>query len=278
MLQHTFHRAERLIPAERLFTVVGRDHLQHREVWQQLAGRTRGTVVLQPENKDTGPGLLLPLTHLHKRYPDSVTVLFPSDHFIMQEDSFMSHVELACQVVEQDPSRMVLLGIEPDCPEPEYGYILPGIQVNPRLSGELRHLSGFIEKPNPDAVKGLLEKGALWNIMVMAFKTRVLFELIQRVAPALYDAFHRVRKAIGNPRKMEIVEDVYRDILPVNFSKDLLEMISRHYPAHLRVLPVRNVFWSDWGSEQRIVKTLREISAMGSPEKGFGWVREWRLT
>lgn len=278
MLEHTFLRAERLIPPERLFTVVGRDHLQYQAVWRQLAGRTKGTVVLQPENKDTGPGVLLPLAHLYNRYPDSVTVLFPSDHFIMQEDSFMSHVELACQVVEQDPSLMVLLGMEPNRPEPEYGYIVPGNQVYPPLVCGLRHVTGFIEKPESHAIGGLIQKGALWNILVMAFKTRVLMELIHRVAPALYEAFHRVWKGIGTPGRIEIVEDVYRNIHPVNFSKDLLEMISRHYPAHLRVLPVRRVYWSDWGSEQRIVNTIREISPKGSQDNGFEWAKELRLT
>jgi mannose-1-phosphate guanylyltransferase len=196
----------------------------------------------------------------------------------MQEDRFMNHVELACQVVEQDPSRMVLLGIEPDRPEPEYGYILPGNPVNPPLVCGLRQVAGFIEKPESHAVGGLIQRGALWNILVMAFKTRVLLELINRVAPALCEAFRRVWKAIGTPARIEIVEDVYRDILPVNFSKDLLEMISRHYPAHLRVLPVRRVYWSDWGSEQRIVNTIREISPKASQDNGFGWVKEFRLT
>jgi hypothetical protein len=45
----------------RPFTVGGRDHLADSEVRRQIAGRPKGTVVLQPENKETGPGLLLPL-------------------------------------------------------------------------------------------------------------------------------------------------------------------------------------------------------------------------
>ena len=45
-----FDRAERLIPSDRLFTVVSRDHLDHPEVRRQLAHRPSGTVVLQPAN------------------------------------------------------------------------------------------------------------------------------------------------------------------------------------------------------------------------------------
>ena len=39
MLEHTFHRAEKLIPAEQIFTVVSRQHLAHAEVRRQLATR-----------------------------------------------------------------------------------------------------------------------------------------------------------------------------------------------------------------------------------------------
>src|SRR5713226_7466220 len=130
MLEQTFSRVERLIPPDRVFTVVSRDHLRYPEARQQLSGRPDGTVVLQPENRETGPGILLPLMHLYKRYPEAVVAIFPSDHFIAQEEIFMAYVDLALWAVERHPSYLVLLGVEPDEPEPEYGYILPGTEVD----------------------------------------------------------------------------------------------------------------------------------------------------
>ncbi|HET6370641.1 MAG TPA: hypothetical protein VFG95_05550, partial [Nitrospiria bacterium] len=77
LLEQTFDRAERLIPSHRLFTVAGRHHLSHREAISQLVSRPKGTVILQPENKETAAELLLPLTHVYARYPESVIVVFP---------------------------------------------------------------------------------------------------------------------------------------------------------------------------------------------------------
>jgi mannose-1-phosphate guanylyltransferase len=48
-------------------------------------------------------------------------VVFPSDHFILEEDLFMAYVDQAFRVVEQDPAKVVLLGINPSEAEPEYG-------------------------------------------------------------------------------------------------------------------------------------------------------------
>ena len=258
MLEHTFHRAEKMIPSDRLFTVVSRHHLAHSEVRRQLAGRPKGTVVLQPENKETGPGLLLPLMHAYKQHPDAVVVIFPSDHFIIEEDLFMGHVELACRQVERDPSRVVLLGMEPDGPESEYGYILPVGRQQAEVSIPAHPVSHFIEKPHPSAARELIGKGGVWNTMVMVFKAKTLIDLVRRAAPKLHQAFHRIWQAIGTAKEASVIKEVYRKIESINFSKELLEIFPSQAPSSLWVLPVRGVSWSDWGSEQRIRSVLEK--------------------
>ncbi len=259
MLECTFHRAERLIPRERLFAVVSQSHLRYHEAWEQLSDRPKGTVVLQPENKDTAPGLLLPLMHLYKRYPDSVVTIFPSDHFIMEEDLFMDYVDLACSEVEKDSSRLVLLGMEPDGPEPEYGYILPGEGFDHQGLLTASKILGFFEKPKLEVARELIQRGGLWNILVMVFKTRTFLEWVSRVAPLLYRSFFEISEAIGTDRQEEVVRQVYQQLEPVNLSKDLLEIFAVDPSSNLYVLPVRNVFWSDWGSERRILNTLQRV-------------------
>ena len=257
MLEHTLCRAERVISPERLFTVVSRDHLRYPEVKRQLSICASGTVVVQPQNKETGPGILLPLMHVYKRYPDSVVAVFPADHFIVEEALFMAHVDLAMRVAERRPSCLVLLGMEPRLPEPEYGYILPGTEVGDLAPlAAVRKVLGFIEKPEPRAARRLLRKGGLWNTMVMAFKVKTLLDLVRGIAPSLYLSFTRICEAIGKRDEAHVVERAYRSMEAVNFSRGLLETLSLKHSSPLLVLPVRGVLWSDWGSEQRIVRML----------------------
>lgn len=65
------------------------------------------------------PGILLPLTHLYKQYPNAVTAICPSDHFVLEEDLFKSHVDRAFRAIESDSARIVLLGVEARKPDPE---------------------------------------------------------------------------------------------------------------------------------------------------------------
>jgi len=259
MLEHTFHRTEELIPPERLFTVVSRNHLSYPEVRRQLSDRPLDTVVVQPVNKETGPGILLPLMHAYKRYPQSVVAVFPSDHFIVEEELFMAHVDLAFSAVEQNPSCLVLLGVQSSEPDPEYGYIVPGREVYPGLC----EVSRFIEKPEPHAALKLIQKGGLWNTMVMIFKARTMVDLVCRAAPQMYRFFGQILDAIGTAGETDAVNDAYRRLEAVNFSKGLLESFSVEYASRLMVLPVRGVYWSDWGSEHRIMSVLQNAGYLG---------------
>jgi mannose-1-phosphate guanylyltransferase len=278
MLEQTYQRVEKLFDPECIFTVVGESHLEYPEVRRQLSSRPKGTVIMQPENKDTGPGLFLPLMHLVKRHPDSVVAVFPSDHFIGEENVFMGHVDLASRAVERDGSRLVLLGVEPYGPESDYGYIVPDWEVNhPRLSG-IRKVLQFVEKPGPHAARELVRRGGLWNTLVMAFKAKKVLELVGRLAPALHRSFERIGETLGTAREKEVVAEVYREIESLNFSKGLLETISVQNHLRLSVLPVQGVRWSDWGSETRILKDLKRFAHIRTRQEKAQAISAPRMT
>lgn len=263
MLEHTFCRAQRMIPAERLFTVVSQSHLRHPDVARQLSSRPMATLVQQPDNRDTGPGLLLPLAHLYRRYPDSTVVVFPSDHFILEEDLFMAYVDQAFRVVEQDRAKVVLLGIHPSEAEPEYGYIVPGKRLTGPSTPGTREVSRFIEKPEREVARDLVSCGGLWNTLVMVFKAKTLLNAVSRIAPLIYGSFERIWRVVGTPSLGHLVQEVYQQMCPLNLSKGLLELLPLERSPELCVLPVRGIQWSDWGSEQRIIRVLQDTGYLG---------------
>ncbi len=280
MLEHTFDRVERLIPRERTVTVVSQDHLNYPAVCRQLAGRPHGTVIAQPENKDTLPGILLPLMHLYKRHPEATVAVFPSDHFIFEEDLFMSHVATAFQAVERNPSLFVLLGLEPNEVEPEYGYVLPHGATEEKPAGlTLRRVGQFVEKPDRDAARALIGRGGLWNTMVMVFKVQSLLEIVRKIVPELLASFEEIKNALGAPDEADRVRALYRNLSPENFSRGILEKLPSHRPACLSVLSVRGVLWSDWGLPRSIEKVLKMIDyreSLYDPRKGAPATRLWR--
>lgn len=259
MLQHTLNRVERLIPRRHILTIITERHLLSAEVRRQLSNRAPGTVIAQPENKGTGLGMLLPLTYLYKRCPDAIVVVFPSDHFILEEDRFINHVRLAFHAARHDRKRIVLLAMEAQSAETEYGYIVPSGHKGKAKWRGCRRVARFLEKPALDEARLLVAAGALWNTMIMAFKVKTLLRYVTKIFPDIARRFRGLAKTIGTAAEKEALRRLYRTLPPLDLPRDILETISTRIPGAITVLPVLQVTWSDWGSPRRLAETRRII-------------------
>lgn len=290
MLEHTIDRAQRIVPLNHIFTVVGESHLDIFEARQQLSLLPRESVIVQPMNRGTWPGIMLPLARIYQHYPEATVVMFPSDHFILQEDVFLAHVVIAIHRVEEQPERMVLLGSPPDNPDPDFGYIIPRMPRRPFTSSGFLSLTeptmapdglgpdygqmvpflqrapikpsdfltikGFVEKPSQEKARELILKTALWNTGIIVAKATTLVRYTREFAPELYSAFLRMKKILGVAGDKSELKKVYESIKELNFSRDFLEILSHRHPFSLLALPVEQVFWSDWGSKGRLLAVL----------------------
>jgi mannose-1-phosphate guanylyltransferase len=170
----------------------------------------------------------------------------------------MDHVELAARAVSHEPSSIILLAMEADAPEVEYGYIVPRSEPNRISLWGTRGAARFVEKPNTALARQIVKAGGLWNTMIMVFKVRRLLKMFEILYWRVYRHFTRIFDAIGTPAETETVEAVYQMLEPMNFSKGFLEKVADVYPDAISVLPVLQVFWSDLGSPRRIAQ-VREI-------------------
>lgn len=253
MLEHTLARVERLIPRERTLVVVSEDH--RAEASLQLAHWPAENIIWQPMNRDTAPGILLPLAHISQRAPFATVAVFPSDHFIVEEARFMQSVGEAVEETRRFRGGLTLLGMTPDAAEEGYGWIEPAPAEPGRTT---RAVHQFWEKPSRADAHALLRRGALWNTFVFVAQAATLWEMTRQTAPDLYEDFMYLRRVLRHPQATEVIERVYRTLRPVNFSSHICEVL----PSRLRVLRVPEVGWSDWGSEERIRASLRQLGKL----------------
>ncbi|MEW6267798.1 MAG: sugar phosphate nucleotidyltransferase, partial [Thermodesulfobacteriota bacterium] len=90
MLEATLDRIAPLVPAARTLVIVNRDHLHLAR--PQLAGLPAENVLVQPCNRDTGPGLLWSVLAVERRAPGALLAVLPSDHFVADGAAFRACV------------------------------------------------------------------------------------------------------------------------------------------------------------------------------------------
>ena len=107
LLQLALRRASRISPWSQITTIVAE---QHEAWWSGELGSVRfGNVVVQPANRGTAIGVLLPVLRILARDPAASVVLLPSDHFFTDEPVLERALRGALREVERRPGRLVLL-------------------------------------------------------------------------------------------------------------------------------------------------------------------------
>lgn len=253
MLQHTWDRADRLAKPQEKITVVT-SPFRH-EVWSQFEGRQAGLVLVQPRNCDTAAGIYLPLTYIRAQDPSAIVVLYPSDHFVYPEDTFINSVRHAIVAVNHFADRIILLGVKPTSLELEYGWIYRGTPLGLIQGEPVYGVSSFLEKPDWVMAQTAIDTGALWNTFVLIANVETIWKAGWRCLPGIMKRFEKLGDAIGSSEEGRMLNSIYETMPAMNFSSDLLQ----HIPEQVGVMELRGVLWSDWGRPERIIETIRVL-------------------
>ncbi len=253
MLRHTWDRAARLVAPERIVTVITAG--QERYLEEEARRGVPGPVLVQPANKDTAPGLLLPLLWIGRRDPAATVVVYPADHFVWEEERFAACLRSGVLAAAELPDRLALLGVEADAADVSYGWIAPGAPLGGGCGAEVYAVRRFWEKPDRATAARLLAAGHLWNTLVLAGRLPTYLALAEACLPDVLEPLRAVADCLGTPAQAWALREAYRCLAATNLSQAVLA----RRPDRLMVLAARGICWSDWGDPDRILRTLRRI-------------------
>jgi mannose-1-phosphate guanylyltransferase len=258
LLHEALQRAESIAARERICAVVAR---QHARWWSgQLDVLAATNLIVQPENRGTAIGILLALLHVIERDPSAVVVLLPSDQHVENEAVMCVALEHSVGIIRERRSKIVLLGIAPEEPDTELGYIVPAGYGMDGLSGVTR----FVEKPRTSEARALIERGALWNTFIMTARALSLLELFtgydRHLVERMLRAVRRDGRAV-DARRPSAMAALYPSLPTIDFSQH----VATGREKALTVLRVPSCGWSDLGTPQRVGKTLAARTSRAAP-------------
>lgn len=141
-----------------------------------------GSIMIEPEGRNTAPAILAAALHLAETDPDAIMLVSPSDHVIPDADAFKAAVARGLDAV--DRGDLVTFGIRPSLPETGYGYL--ELTAQPDEHDTPVALSKFVEKPDKASAVAMLSAGNyLWNAGIFLFAVKDLIAAFETYAPDL---------------------------------------------------------------------------------------------
>jgi len=187
LIRQTITRLTKRIQEDHIFIVTGerlfeeiRNHLL-----TEFPPCKNVQYILEPAARNTAPAIALAAWNIMQKDPEAVLGVFPSDHYITDDQPLLDALEKATEAAQD--GYLVTFGLQPDRPETGFGYLQQGEPLS-QHPGVFR-AARFIEKPDLEKAKELIQDPHhLWNSGMFVFSARVLLEEVERYLPELHQA------------------------------------------------------------------------------------------
>ncbi len=167
--------------------VIATGRSQTEMIQSQLASEVE--LVVEPERRDTFPAIALAAVYLYSVKGvglNETCVVMPVDPYV--EESFFVKTKELDPALRQSGADLALMGVKPTFPSEKYGYIVPEPEDGAMPDKPFVNVSSFKEKPRQEEAAAMIDRAALWNCGVFAFKLDFLINiLIAYELPIQYD-------------------------------------------------------------------------------------------
>lgn len=237
MLQQTFERYNKMVPAENIFIVTAREYVS--KVKEQLPEIPEANILAEPSRKNTAPCIAYVAFKLHQINPDALMIAAPADNLILDDQAFLETTVTALNFIDHI-NALVTIGIKPTHPNTGYGYIQhDDLEAAPGIY----KVKTFTEKPNLELAKTFIDSGDfLWNAGIFTWKVKNLINAFEQYLPEMHEVFVAERDNFNTPEEVAAVERIYPQCTNISIDFGIMEKAENVY-----VIPA-SFAWSDLGT------------------------------
>jgi len=206
-------------------------------------------ILLEPTRRDTAPAILCAAYRILEKQSDGIMIVMPSDHYIADKDTFNETIKQA--IAAANEGYLVTLGLAPQSPNPNFGYIQPKEAVNGLTKCHI--VERFIEKPPAEEAEKLINNSScFWNSGIFVFKASTLINEAQKHVPKLISHCELAVKA------SQIDLDFVRLSAPhfEECSSISIDYAVMEPSTQTAVIAPVNMGWSDLGTWQAVYDIL----------------------
>ncbi|MFA5196379.1 MAG: sugar phosphate nucleotidyltransferase [Bacteroidales bacterium] len=238
-LELTIKRFRKITTSDNIFLVANE---REKDALLKLKSIKRENIFFEPESKNTAAAILFSLNHLKQKFaPDQVLIISPVDHLIKENKEFYDALKKTILVAKE--GWISTLGIQPDAPTPNFGYI----QIEEEVEKGIFSIKKFVEKPTRPAAEELIRNGnSFYNSGMFISRLSTLDKEYKKYYP-YYNDFLGIFKKDAYENALR---SLYGKIEDSPFDKTIMEKTTSAR------LVKASFFWQDFGTWHAIYESL----------------------
>jgi mannose-1-phosphate guanylyltransferase len=237
LVQWTFERYKAFIPLENIFIVTSEEYVSI--VKEQLPELPVENILAEPSRKNTAACIAYISCKLLQKDPEASLIVAPSDHMILDTDTFRETTTKALQFVSHIKA-LVTLGIKPTHPNTGYGYIQ---HDSLEAANGIFKVKTFTEKPDLALAKTFISSGDfLWNAGIFVWKVEQIVKAFELFQPEMFELFEAAKDKFNTAQEKEAIDKIYPLCTNVSIDVAIMEKADNVY-----VIP-SSFGWSDLGT------------------------------
>lgn len=248
MLQLTAARLIDELPPQRIMVIT--NVKQAEESRKQLAMLDGIRIIAEPEGRDTAACIGLAALMVSRDDANAVMAVLPADHVVKPDESFMAALREA-ERIAVDERALVTIGIKPERPSTQFGYIKRGDPLNNRIKRNMPafRVESFREKPDRETAESFFKSGEFyWNSGTFIWSASDILAEIERCMPKLYEGLEKIKNALGSPDEDRVIAEVYPTLEKISIDYGVMEQ------ARKVVVLEADYEWDDVGSWEAIAR------------------------
>jgi mannose-1-phosphate guanylyltransferase/mannose-6-phosphate isomerase len=207
-------------------------------------------IILEPESKNTFPAITMAIILALQKDKSENFIVTPSDHYISINKNFHDCCLLARNNLDKD--GLILMGIAPQHPSKDYGYISTNLQ-----NTKIKSVQNFIEKPDLEKSKKLIKNpNVYWNAGIFIFNGSWYISNLNKINSQALREISKVVKE-GTTKSNFFYPDInlFNKLRKLSFDKVFVEKNKLSFMVEL------NAGWSDLGSWSALGALQRDPSS-----------------
>jgi mannose-1-phosphate guanylyltransferase len=203
----------------------------------------------EPCKRDTAPCIGLAALVIAQTDPAATLAVMPADHVISPTESFQQALNIAAELVEQQPGRIVTFGIKPTFAAETFGYIERGESLSAAGEWPAFRVARFREKPDAATAAEYVASGKFyWNSGIFVWKASTILAALEEHRPALFRHLQAIGAAYGQPNFEEVFDREFAAIEGVSIDYAVMEQAKE-------IAVIEAPFaWDDVGSWQSLAR------------------------